>query len=41
MVVPGYGLRGEFREIGGHGVPHFGLKLAAVVGKWDAIVLAA
>ncbi len=40
MVVTGYGLRGDFREIGGDGVPYFGLKLAAVIGKWDAIVLA-
>lgn len=41
MVVTGNGLRGDFREIGGDGVPYFGLKLAAVVGKWDAIGLAA
>ena len=40
MVVAGYGLRGEFREGGGHRVPHFWLKLAAVVREWDAVVLA-
>lgn len=41
VVVAGYGLRSDFGEGGGDGVPYFRLELAAVVGEGDPVFLAA
>lgn len=41
VVVAGDGLGRERRKGGGHGVPHFGLELAAIIGEGNTVVLAA